>query len=108
MVDLNSKTPPGFPLTLASAMAINEHGEIGGFGFPAGCSDIDTCSHAFLLIPSEKDDGDDLSESGDESVTESSASVVPGKPSPEILTALRARLARRHRALGLRPPKQAN
>ncbi len=107
MVDLNTKTPPGFPLTLASAVAINEHGEIGGFGFPAGCTDIDTCSHAFLLIPSE-DDHDELSAPVNVTATESSTSVDRGKPTPEMLAALRARLARRYRALGFRLSTQAN
>ena len=39
MIDLNTLTPPGFPLTLLLAVAINDRGEIGGFGLPAGCSD---------------------------------------------------------------------
>jgi probable HAF family extracellular repeat protein len=108
MIDLNTKTPPGFALTLANALAINARGEIGGLGLPAGCSDVDTCSHAFLLIPTE-DDHDELSSRPNVSTTESSTSVDRGKPTPEILVALRARLAHRYRApLGLRPPTQAN
>ena len=101
MVDLNSKTPPGFPLTLASAATINEHGEIGGFGFPAGCSDIDTCSHAFLLIP----DGDDVNEA----VTQSD--LVNPNPRPgvapdsqgarKIAARISALRARRPRDLGV-------
>ena len=34
MIDLNTKTPPGFSLVLASAVSINERGEIGGLGCP--------------------------------------------------------------------------
>jgi probable HAF family extracellular repeat protein len=59
MIDLNERVPLGFPLTLTSAVAINERGEIGGFGAPAGCSDAELCGRAFLLIPTRRDDRDE-------------------------------------------------
>jgi probable HAF family extracellular repeat protein len=56
MVDLNTLIPANSSLTLVFAETINERGEIGGTGVPAGCApkDTSTCGHAFLLIP----DGD--------------------------------------------------
>ena len=56
MIDLNEKVTSDFPLRLANAVAINERGEIGGFGAPAGCSDAELCGRAFLLIPTGRDD----------------------------------------------------
>ena len=56
MIDLNTKIPSGFSLRLTNAVAINERGEIGGFGAPAGCDDAETCGRAFLLIPTGWDD----------------------------------------------------
>jgi probable HAF family extracellular repeat protein len=38
MVDLNSLIPPGSSLQLTFAVAINDRGEIAGFGVPAGCT----------------------------------------------------------------------
>jgi probable HAF family extracellular repeat protein len=56
MIDLNTLIPSNSSLTLVYAYTINERGEIGGSGVPDGCQskDVDTCGHAFLLIP----DGD--------------------------------------------------
>ena len=56
MIDLNTKIPSDFPLRLTNAIAINEQGEIGGFGAPVGCDDAETCGRAFLLIPTGWDD----------------------------------------------------
>jgi probable HAF family extracellular repeat protein len=106
MIDLNEKVPISFSLTLTSAVAINEGGEIGGFGAPAGCSDAELCGRAFLLIPTGKKD-----EAADsESATAISEDVVPamrgptqvthGKLIPEKLAALRARFAHRIRGFG--------
>jgi probable HAF family extracellular repeat protein len=55
IIDLNAKVPAGFPLQITSAVDINERGEIGGFGSPAGCADAEICGHAFLLIPAGPD-----------------------------------------------------
>ena len=53
MLDLNNLIPPGAELELTFAVAINEGGEIAGFGVPPGCApeDVELCGHAYLLIP---------------------------------------------------------
>jgi len=101
MVELNSKLPPGFPLRLAVAFAINERGEIGGSGLPAGCDDNDTCSHAFLLIPDGQDDDGDL----EDSAVATPSAVADADPRPttiretpsaqKMVARIRDRMARR-------------
>jgi probable HAF family extracellular repeat protein len=56
MVDLNSLIPPGSSLQLTFAVAINDRGEIAGFGVPAGCApqDVSLCGHAYVLIPCDE------------------------------------------------------
>jgi probable HAF family extracellular repeat protein len=56
MVDLNLLIPPRSSLLLTYAVAINDHGEIAGFGVPSGCKpeDYESCGHAYVLEP----DGD--------------------------------------------------
>jgi len=58
MVDLNTLIPAGSSLQLTFAVAINDRGEIAGFGVPAGCApqDFDLCGHAYVLIPCQGDD----------------------------------------------------
>jgi probable HAF family extracellular repeat protein len=53
MVDLNGLIPPGANLELTFAVAINDRGEIAGFGVPSDCAvaDIDLCGHAYVLMP---------------------------------------------------------
>jgi len=53
MVDLNALIPAGSSLDLTFAVAINNGGEIIGFGVPSGCApaDVDVCGHAYVLIP---------------------------------------------------------
>jgi probable HAF family extracellular repeat protein len=53
MLDLNNLIPPGADLELTFAVAINDRGEIAGFGVPPGCApeDIELCGHAYLLLP---------------------------------------------------------
>ena len=60
MVDLNSLIAPGSSLQLTYAVAINERGEIAGFGVPPGCSppNYGTCGHAYVLIPCSEGDED--------------------------------------------------
>jgi probable HAF family extracellular repeat protein len=59
MVDLNTLIPPGSSLQLTFAVAINNRGEIVGFGVPAGCApqDYDLCGHAYVLIPCDDEHG---------------------------------------------------
>jgi probable HAF family extracellular repeat protein len=58
MVDLNTLIPPGASLDLTYAVAINDRGEIAGFGVPRGCApeDYELCGHAYMLIPCGHDD----------------------------------------------------
>jgi hypothetical protein len=56
MVDLNALIPANSSLTLVFAETVNERGEIGGTGVPAGCqpADVNVCGHAYLLIPCDE------------------------------------------------------
>ena len=58
MIDLNTVIPPGASLQLTYAVAINERGEIAGFGVPTGCDpkDYEICGHAYVLLPCDHDD----------------------------------------------------
>lgn len=53
MVDLNTLIVPGANLQVTYAVAINDRGEIAGFGVPPGCApqDYESCGHAYVLIP---------------------------------------------------------
>ena len=55
MVDLNALIlPSGSSLQLTGAFWINDLGEITGRGVPPGCEDVDSCGHAFLLVPCDE------------------------------------------------------
>jgi probable HAF family extracellular repeat protein len=56
MVDLNTLIPSGSSLQLTFAVAVNDRGEIAGFGVPAGCApqDVNLCGHAYVLIPCDE------------------------------------------------------
>jgi probable HAF family extracellular repeat protein len=58
MIDLNTVIPPGADLQLTYSVAINDRGEIAGFGVPAGCDpkDYEICGHAYVLLPCDKED----------------------------------------------------
>ncbi len=60
MVDLNSLIPPGSSLQLTFAVAINDRGEVAGFGVPTECTpqDVDICGHAYILIPCDENHAD--------------------------------------------------
>lgn len=104
MVDLNTLIRPGSSLQLSFAFAINERGEIAGTGLPPGCSpqNIDTCGHAYVLIPcAEDDDG-----CGDKAEDDAAIQSNPVPPTPSLTTnstpeyaiaSLRARMVRRYR-----------
>ena len=53
LTDLNTVIPPGATLDLTFAVAINDRGEIVGFGVPPGCApqNVGQCGHAYMLIP---------------------------------------------------------
>ena len=54
VIDLNTLIPPNSALYLTRANTINDRGEIGGVGDPAGCGNDSLCGHAFLLIPCDE------------------------------------------------------
>jgi probable HAF family extracellular repeat protein len=56
MVNLNTLVPPGSPLNLTYAVAINDRGEIAGFGVPAACpvESYEYCGHAYVMIPCDE------------------------------------------------------
>jgi probable HAF family extracellular repeat protein len=51
MVDLNGLVQSNSGFQVLIAYNINDRGEIAGTGVPAGCDNIDTCGHVFLMIP---------------------------------------------------------
>ena len=54
MVDLNELVQSNSGFQVLIAYNINERGEIAGTGVPAGCDNIDTCGHVFLMIPCDE------------------------------------------------------
>ncbi len=56
MVDLNTLIPAGSSLQLTYAVAINDHGEIAGFGVAPGVppENYETEGHAYILIPCDE------------------------------------------------------
>jgi probable HAF family extracellular repeat protein len=75
MVDLNTLIPRGHSLQLTYAVAINERGEIAGFGVPRGVAPdkYETEGHAYVLIPCDRDD------SGEEGCEEDRESSFEGQ-----------------------------
>jgi len=57
MVDLNTLIPAGSSLQLTYAVAINDRGEIAGFGVPPGVppEDYETKGHAYILVPCDEE-----------------------------------------------------
>jgi probable HAF family extracellular repeat protein len=107
MVDMNSLIPPGSGLILREGVFINEAGEI------AGVADLDNGEqHAFLLIPKDGDNVEAASATATRSVAlpalQSPRPATHARLTPELLTALRARIASRNWGLGTKAPKQAN
>jgi hypothetical protein len=53
MIDLNTLIPAGASLQLTFAVAINDRGEIAGFGVPPAClpQNVEVCGHAYVLAP---------------------------------------------------------
>jgi probable HAF family extracellular repeat protein len=120
MVDLNTLVPPGSPLYLTIPATINDRGEIAGIGVPPGCSDIDFCGHAFVLIPCRQGDqgcGDTPQTPASstpvnvEPETRRRSNAIPVNPAVNqrgILDPLRARSFRGLRTLGSGPPSGTN
>jgi probable HAF family extracellular repeat protein len=77
MVDLNKLIPPHSALQLTYAVAINDRGEIAGFGVPPGVSPekYETQGHAYLLIPCDENHAD-VEDCDHEPVNASSAAQI--------------------------------
>jgi hypothetical protein len=77
IVDLNTLIPPGSSLQLTYAVAINDAGEIVGFGVAPGVppEDYETQGHAYILIPC--DDNHSGVEGCDYSMVEPARSSMP-------------------------------
>jgi probable HAF family extracellular repeat protein len=58
MVDLNNLIRPGSGALVALAETINDRGEIAANGTPSGCSIVEACGHAILLIPCDENHPD--------------------------------------------------
>jgi probable HAF family extracellular repeat protein len=124
MIDLNTLVPPGSGLQLTYAVAINDRGEIAGFGVPPGVppENYDTQGHAYILIPCDANHAE-TEGCGDAAVGTTAATQrtpAPVTPSPSgrthanpalidqtagKLAALRARLAHGYHIPGLGIPK---
>jgi len=77
MADLGALLTTSSGFQLAEVDAMNDRGEIAGTGLPAGCSDF-SCSHAFLLIPSDDEvsvGADDAKKSNSQPLSQSVAEV---------------------------------
>lgn len=115
MVDLNTLIPPGASLQLTFAVAINNAGEIAGFGLPSTCSpqNIDVCGHAYVLIPCDDEHpnigGCDYSAAEGNAAPEANRNLVKPVLTPEAIrrstSSLGPRSATWHRASGERPQK---
>jgi probable HAF family extracellular repeat protein len=96
MVDLNTLIAPNSGLELVEADNINDRGEIVGLGLPAGCDDLDSCGHVFLLIPCETDA---TCENTSAAATVQQPGMLmntrpaPSRRTPQILSGLRTRLS---------------
>jgi probable HAF family extracellular repeat protein len=116
--DLNTLIPRDSNLLLVESFVINDRGEIGGNGFPPGCTDF-SCTHAFVLIPCEDDEinskgcsGDDEAEK-DTTSQSHSASVsqvqtttpLAGLTPSEVKDRVRTFLTNRNRRFGGFPTK---
>ena len=111
LIDLSTRIPSDFPLRLASAVAINEQGEIGGFGAPVGCDDAETCGRAFLLIPTGWDDIESTSpvtQSNSDSFQLPAAIAKRSLINTRNESRVRSRMARRPLGLGIRNTKSVN
>jgi probable HAF family extracellular repeat protein len=117
MVDLNKLIPHNSDLQLDNAFAINDRGEISGFGLPSRCRLDTRCGHAFLLIPcgDNHSDGEECRGNEDEGtlgaiqnspvpVNEEPAAVSVDLIPAEIGARMRAQLGR-NRRLGVRLSK---
>jgi len=100
MVDLNTLIPAGASLQLTYAVAINDRGEIAGFGVPPGVlpEEYETKGHAYILLPCDEEhpklEGCDYGRGhGDLESAGRSAGAVPRTVMPEFVGKSRNPLA---------------
>ena len=94
-IDLDTFVPPGSNLHLHEPLFITDRGEIVGKALlPNGDA------HAFVLIPKDDDDEDELSSRAATPAVTNRAGATRTTFTPEEMSALRARLAPRHRVPG--------
>ena len=100
MVDLNTLIPAGASLQLTYAVAINDRGEIAGFGVPPGVlpEEYETKGHAYILIPCDEEhpklEGCDYGRGdGDVEPAEPSAGTASRTAMPESVGSSRNPLA---------------
>jgi probable HAF family extracellular repeat protein len=77
MVDLNTLIPPGSPLQLTFGFSMNDRGEIAGTGVPPGCTNVDACGHAYVLIPCDESHSDTKGCKDDNLGTSAGTQTVP-------------------------------
>jgi probable HAF family extracellular repeat protein len=94
MIDLNTVIPPHPNLELTLAVAINDRGEIAGFGVPPGCAseDTDLCGHAYVLIPCEEEEDCTNTSVGPDTVVSAPTLTRPATPLDKIRTQLQQRI----------------
>jgi probable HAF family extracellular repeat protein len=80
MVDLNTLIQAGSSLQLTYAVAINDRGEIAGFGVPPGVlpEQYETMGHAYILLPCDDDHPGVCDDEAPE------AALTPATPSPRV------------------------
>jgi probable HAF family extracellular repeat protein len=121
MVDLNSLIPAGSSLQLTYAVAIDDRGEIAGFGVPPGVppEKYETEGHAYILIPCDENNAD--AEGCEDRASAASATSTQNNPASlvyepttvtqskagqmKVADGFRARLAHRHHSPGIRTPE---
>jgi hypothetical protein len=105
-----SSSCKGSSLQLFVASFISDSGEIAGNGLPNGCRNIDTCGHAYVLIPCDDNhgNGDDCEEraEGTTATAQSSSTLVTRNPTrmTEGTSSTNDRIGGARARLGLRYP----
>ena len=108
IIDLNAIIPAGAGFQLVRADNINSRGEIAGRGIPAGCDDLNSCGHVFLLIPCHNETSCNATENVATAASQQAAALIgktatasteaAGMPM-SLMSAWRARLSQRYPGL---------
>lgn len=108
IIDLNAIIPAGSEFRLLGADNINNRGEIAGRGIPAGCDDLDSCGHVFLLTPCANDTSCNAKENVASTASQQPAALIgktatastqaPRMPM-SLMSTWRARLSQRYPGL---------